>query len=63
MRNYVKGGGGINRVGTDEFIDLCHRVNARPFFFCVNFLGERRSAEPRAPVTRRGGRRGALFQI
>lgn len=45
MRNYVWGGWESNRVGTDEFVDLCRRVNAEPFF-CVNFLsdGERRYA-------------------
>jgi hypothetical protein len=45
MRNYVWGGWETNRVGTDEFIDLCRRVNAEPFF-CVNFLsdGEKRYA-------------------
>ncbi len=39
MRNYVWGGWESNRVGTDEFIDLCRRVDAEPFF-CVNFLGD-----------------------
>lgn len=45
MRNYVWGGWESNRIGTDEFIDLCRRVNAEPFF-CVNFLsdGEKRYA-------------------
>jgi alpha-N-arabinofuranosidase len=45
MRNYVWGGWETNRVGTDEFVDLCRRVNAEPFF-CVNFLsdGEKRYA-------------------
>src|SRR3954451_15390222 len=43
MRNYVWGGKETNRVGTDEFVDLCRRVGAEPFF-CVNFLsdGEKR---------------------
>lgn len=43
MRNYAWGGKETNRVGTDEFVDLCRRVNAEPFF-CVNFLsdGEKR---------------------
>lgn len=39
MRNHVWGGWETNRVGADEFIDLCRRVNAEPFF-CVNFLGD-----------------------
>lgn len=39
MRNYVWGGWETNRVGTDEFVDLCRRVNAEPFF-CVNFLSD-----------------------
>ena len=45
MRNYVWGGWETNRVGTDEFVDLCRRVNAEPFF-CVNFIsdGEKRYA-------------------
>ncbi len=43
MRNDVWGGWETNRVGTDEFVDLCRRVDAEPFF-CVNFLsdGEKR---------------------
>lgn len=43
MRNYVWGGKETNRVGTHEFVDLCRRVGAEPFF-CVNFRsdGERR---------------------
>jgi alpha-N-arabinofuranosidase len=45
MRNYVWGGWETNRVGTDEFLDLCRRVKAEPLF-CVNFLadGEKRYA-------------------
>jgi hypothetical protein len=45
MRNYVWGGWETHRVGTDEFVDFCRRVNAEPFF-CVNFLsdGEKRYA-------------------
>jgi len=39
MRNYVWGGKETNRVGTDEFIDLCRRVGAEPLF-CVNFLSD-----------------------
>ena len=46
MRNYVWGGWESNRIGTDEFVDLCRRVNAEPFF-CVNFHcdGEKRYAD------------------
>lgn len=46
MRNYVWGGKETNRVGTDEFVSLCKRVGAEPFY-CVNFLsdGEKRYAE------------------
>jgi alpha-N-arabinofuranosidase len=46
MRNYVWGGKETNRVGTDEFVGLCKRVGAEPFY-CVNFLsdGEKRYAE------------------
>jgi alpha-N-arabinofuranosidase len=45
MRNYAWGGKETNRVGTHEFVDLCRRVGAEPFF-CVNFLsdGEKRYA-------------------
>jgi alpha-N-arabinofuranosidase len=39
MRNFVWGGWESNRIGTDEFVDLCRRVNAEPFF-CVNFLSD-----------------------
>src|SRR3954468_582147 len=43
MRNYVWGGKETNRVGTHEFVDLCRRVGAEPFY-CVNFAsdGEKR---------------------
>ena len=43
MRNYVWGGKETNRAGTHEFVDLCRRVGAEPFY-CVNFLsdGEKR---------------------
>jgi alpha-L-arabinofuranosidase len=43
MRNYFWGGKETNRVGTHEFVDLCRRVGAEPFY-CVNFLsdGEKR---------------------
>ena len=36
-RNYVWGGVTTNRVGTGEFVDLCHRVGAEPLMN-VNFL-------------------------
>jgi alpha-L-arabinofuranosidase len=39
MRNYVWGGKETNRVGTDEFVDLCRRVGAEPLY-CVNFLSD-----------------------
>lgn len=35
-RNYVWGGKETHRVGTDEFLDFCKRVNAEPLY-CVNF--------------------------
>ena len=38
-RNYVWGGKEAHRVGTDEFIDFCKRVNAEPLY-CVNFEGD-----------------------
>jgi alpha-L-arabinofuranosidase len=43
MRNYFWGGKETNRVGTHEFVDLCRRVGAEPFY-CVNFAsdGEKR---------------------
>src|SRR6478672_2903342 len=43
MRNYFWGGKETNRVGTHEFVDLCRRVGAEPFY-CVNFMsdGEKR---------------------
>jgi alpha-L-arabinofuranosidase len=43
IRNYFWGGKETNRVGTHEFVDLCRRVGAEPFY-CVNFLsdGEKR---------------------
>ncbi len=43
MRNYAWGGKETNRVGCHEFVDLCRRVGAEPFY-CVNFLsdGEKR---------------------
>ena len=39
MRNYVWGGKETNRVGMHEFVDLCRRVGAEPFY-CVNFLSD-----------------------
>ena len=39
MRNYVWGGWESNRVGTHEFVDLCRRVGAEPFY-CVNFASD-----------------------
>jgi alpha-N-arabinofuranosidase len=46
IRNFFWGGWESNRVGTDEFVDLCRRVDAEPFF-CVNFLsdGDKRYGE------------------
>ena len=43
VRNYFWGGKETNRVGTREFVELCRRTGAEPFF-CVNFLsdGEKR---------------------
>lgn len=38
-RNYVWGGKETHRVGTQEFVDFCRRVNAEPLF-CVNFEGD-----------------------
>jgi alpha-L-arabinofuranosidase len=45
MRNYVWGGKETNRVGTQEFVELCRRVGAEPLY-CVNFEsdGEKRYA-------------------
>src|ERR1019366_8754147 len=42
-RDYFLGGEGTNRVGPHDFVALCRRVGAEPFY-CVNFLsdGERR---------------------
>ena len=46
MRNYIWGGWETNRIGTDEFIELCRRVDAEPFF-CVNFLSDGARARDR----------------
>ena len=54
MRNYVWGGKETNRVGTHEFVDLCRRVGAEPFY-CVNFLSD---GEKRYRTTREGDRSG-----
>lgn len=52
MRNYVWGGKETNRVGTHEFVDLCRRVGAEPFY-CVNFLSD---GEKRYRTTKEGDR-------
>ena len=52
MRNYVWGGKETNRVGTHEFVDLCRRVGAEPFY-CVNFLSD---GEKRYRTMREGDR-------
>ncbi len=54
MRNYVWGGKETNRAGTHEFVDLCRRVGAEPFY-CVNFLSD---GEARYRTTREGNRTG-----
>jgi alpha-N-arabinofuranosidase len=54
MRNYVWGGKETNRVGTHEFVDLCRRVGAEPFY-CVNFLSD---GETRYRATRESNRTG-----
>ncbi len=54
MRNYAWGGKETNRVGTHEFVDLCRRVGAEPFY-CVNFLSD---GEKRFGTTREGNRTG-----
>jgi alpha-L-arabinofuranosidase len=54
MRNYVWGGKESNRVGTHEFVDLCRRVGAEPFY-CVNFLSD---GDRRFYATREGNRSG-----
>jgi alpha-L-arabinofuranosidase len=54
MRNYVWGGKETNRAGTHEFVDLCRRVGAEPFY-CVNFLSD---GETRYRTTREGNRTG-----
>jgi alpha-L-arabinofuranosidase len=53
-RNYFWGGKETNRVGTREFVDLCRRVGAEPFY-CVNFLSD---GEKRFRATREGDRTG-----
>ena len=53
-RNYFWGGKESNRVGTHEFIDLCRRVGAEPFY-CVNFLSD---GERRFLATSEGNRTG-----
>src|SRR5438132_781582 len=54
MRNYVWGGKETNRVGTDEFVDFCRRVQAEPMY-CVNFVGD---GEKRFQTTPEGNRAG-----
>jgi len=54
MRNYVWGGKETNRVGTAEFVNLCHRIGADPLY-CVNFLGD---GDKRFLQTREGNRTG-----
>jgi alpha-L-arabinofuranosidase len=39
MRNYIWGGKETNRVGTDEFNELCRRTGSEPLY-CVNFLAD-----------------------
>ena len=58
MRNYVWGGKETNRVGTYEFVDLCRRVGAEPFY-CVNFLSD---GEARYRSTREGNRSGDALE-
>jgi hypothetical protein len=54
IRNYFWGGKETNRVGTHEFVDLCRRVGAEPFY-CVNF---RSDGEMRFLTTAEGNRTG-----
>lgn len=54
MRNYFWGGKETNRVGTHEFVGLCRRVGAEPFY-CVNFLSD---GEKRFRTTTEGDRTG-----
>ncbi len=58
MRNYVWGGVETNRVGTREFVDLCHRTGADPLY-CVNFLSD---GEQRYRTTREGNRTGDALE-
>ena len=53
-RNYFWGGKDTNRVGTHEFVDLCRRVGAEPFY-CVNFASD---GEKRFLSTKEGNRTG-----
>jgi alpha-N-arabinofuranosidase len=53
-RNYFWGGKETNRVGTHEFVDLCRRVGAEPFY-CVNFASD---GEKRFLTTSEGNRTG-----
>jgi alpha-L-arabinofuranosidase len=54
IRNYFWGGKETNRVGTHEFVDLCRRVGAEPFY-CVNFASD---GEKRFLSTPEGNRSG-----
>ena len=54
VRNYFWGGKEDNRVGTHEFVDLCRRVGAEPFW-CVNFASD---GEQRFRATAEGNRSG-----
>jgi alpha-L-arabinofuranosidase len=54
IRNYFWGGKETNRVGTHEFVDLCRRAGAEPFY-CVNF---RSDGETRFLTTPEGNRTG-----
>jgi alpha-L-arabinofuranosidase len=60
MRNYVWGGVETHRVGTHEFVDLCRRVGAEPFY-CVNFAsdGEQRYASTKEGVRTADAREAA----
>ena len=54
IRNYFWGGKETNRVGTHEFVDLCRRVGAEPFY-CVNFRSDGEKRFLTAPEGNRTG--------
>jgi alpha-L-arabinofuranosidase len=58
-RNYFWGGKETNRAGIHEFVSLCRRVGAEPFY-CVNFMSD---GETRFRSTTEGDRTGTAQEV